>query len=239
MEKHKKQLGISESTLTIIAMITMCIDHLGVKHLITYSYARIIGRIAFPIYVYMIIQGVHHTRDIKKYTERLFILALLSEIPYNLLGSGRLINLRSQNVIFELLLCVFVVNIIKQYKSNKTETIKGFILVCTAFWLSEYLRFDYGIHGILLAIAFELVYDTKYEKASIAPILAIIFGIAYKSYQILGYVLELQTYSILSAIPIVLYNKDKGIDTKAFRAIKYGFYPFHMVIIIILKEMIT
>lgn len=114
----KERKGISGSTLKIIAIITMLIDHIGAGVLgrllvvrgmneaadlnawidanstlvITYQMMRFVGRLAFPIFCFLLIEGFEHTHDVKKYALRLLSFCLVSEIPFDLLFNGKYWN---------------------------------------------------------------------------------------------------------------------------------------------------
>ena len=130
MEKKK---GISGSTLKMIAIVTMLIDHIGAAVLArllmvnglgelnqtntdaimqwlsangalywTYTIMRMIGRVAFPIFCFLLVEGFLHTHDVKKYAMRLGLFALLSEIPFDLAFSSKILEFNYQNVFFTL-----------------------------------------------------------------------------------------------------------------------------------------
>ena len=130
MEKKK---GISGSTLKMIAIVTMLIDHIGAAVLArllmvnglgeldqtntdaimqwlsangalygTYTVMRMIGRVAFPIFCFLLVEGFLHTHDVKKYAMRLGLFALLSEIPFDLAFSSKILEFNYQNVFFTL-----------------------------------------------------------------------------------------------------------------------------------------
>ena len=117
--------SLSASVLKIIAIVTMIIDHIGYlilngklygfneavyQHVITlpeaqkwiilYNACRIIGRISFPIFAFLIIEGILRTSSTVSYLFRLFVLALVSEIPYDLMIYNRFMYLGDQNVVF-------------------------------------------------------------------------------------------------------------------------------------------
>ena len=82
----KQKYGLNGFCLKVIAMVTMLIDHAAIVFLIpgeTYINLRIIGRIAFPIFCFLLAEGAIYTHSLKKYTARLAVFALLSEIPFN------------------------------------------------------------------------------------------------------------------------------------------------------------
>ena len=130
----KERKGISGSTLKIIAIITMLIDHIGAGVLgrllvvrgmneaadlnawidanstlvITYQMMRFVGRLAFPIFCFLLIEGFEHTHDVKKYALRLLSFCLVSEIPFDLLFNGKILESGYQNVFFTLFIGLMV-----------------------------------------------------------------------------------------------------------------------------------
>ncbi|WP_461817744.1 TraX family protein, partial [Faecalimonas sp.] len=102
------KLGINSFQLKIIAIIAMIIDHIGLFFFPEHILFRIIGRISFPIFAFLIVEGFYHTRDIWKYMFRLGVFAVLSEIPFDLLTTGKVFDLRHQNVFFTLLIGVIL-----------------------------------------------------------------------------------------------------------------------------------
>ncbi|NLC03985.1 MAG: TraX protein, partial [Tissierellia bacterium] len=87
--------------LKIIALISMVIDHYGAIFQSGIDIYRIIGRLAFPIYAFLLVEGYTHTRDVKKYGRRLLIFALVSELPFDLAFYGKL-SFTHQNIFFTL-----------------------------------------------------------------------------------------------------------------------------------------
>ena len=94
--------GINTFTLKMIALIAMLCDHLGHTLFPQLSILRIIGRISFPIFAYVLVEGFFYTRDVKKYLTRLGLMALLSEIPFDLMASQKVLEFGHQNVFFTL-----------------------------------------------------------------------------------------------------------------------------------------
>ena len=84
MEEKQEIFGLNGFVLKCIAMVCMLIDHTGAVLFPQYRILRIIGRIAFPIYCFLLVEGAMHTRDIRKYELRLLGFALVSEIPFDL-----------------------------------------------------------------------------------------------------------------------------------------------------------
>lgn len=136
--------------MQLIAMITMLIDHLGAVFFPDERWMRIVGRIAFPIYCYLLVVGYRRTRSPNRYVLRLFGLALLSQLPYMLtfLTSG-------VNVIGTLLIALLIVMAIDRFKGQAgLQWAVGLLLVALTFWPMEALQFDYGTYGVLLVLIY-------------------------------------------------------------------------------------
>lgn len=99
-----KHINISASTLHILAMIFMLFDHLWATIIPGNQWLTCLGRLAFPIFAFMIVEGYFHTSSLRRYALRLLLFALISEIPFNLMYSSSLIYPYHQNVIWTLLL---------------------------------------------------------------------------------------------------------------------------------------
>ena len=111
-----KQQGISGYWLKLIAVISMLIDHTSAVILEQIPgleapafFMRIIGRAAFPIYCFLLVEGFYHTRSRAKYAGRLFLFALISEVPFDLAFSRRMWDFSSNNVFFTLLFGLLVI----------------------------------------------------------------------------------------------------------------------------------
>ena len=150
-------IKINTFTLKMIAIVSMLIDHMGAILFPQYIILRYIGRIAFPIYTYTLVEGFMHTRDIKKYMVRLGIFALLSEIPFDLAFRGSVIYIQKQNVFFTLFLGVLMLYLLLKSRNR----IQSAALVLAILLLSEFLRTDYSSMGLLMILCFYVFRDNK------------------------------------------------------------------------------
>ena len=113
----EKNFGLDGFVLKSIAMVAMLIDHMGAVLFPQYLGMRMIGRIAFPIYCFLLVEGAMHTSDIRKYELRLFLFALVSELPFDLAFQGT-IDFNHQNVFFTLLLGVIGIDLARASSSS-------------------------------------------------------------------------------------------------------------------------
>lgn len=258
---------MSTFVLKIIAIITMLIDHIGAvflangRHPELYFLFRAIGRIAFPIFVFLIVEGFHHTRDVKKYLKRLGAFALISEIPFDLafykgdfsdialifenngfdwyLAEDFLKPLfEHQNVYFTLFLGLFAIYLMslveKRYvKRVIISNLLDAIITIGFCMIAFFLKTDYDITGILLIVAFYLFRGSK-AMLTISIIILMGGGSDINKFQATGNLIYIVTiFAVLAMIPIALYNGKKGKDVKY---IFYIFYPAHLLLLFVIKQ---
>ena len=229
--------------LKIIAMITMLIDHSGDAYFKRNTAMNFIGRIAFPIFAFQITEGYTHTKNLKKYFLRLFIFALLSQIPFWLFESTFTSNF-TLNIFFTLffgLLAIFcydkLVNskfiVVKNEKINTILKIIFGILPAIIFGIiAELAKFDYGFFGIAIIFIFYIFRNKKLTMSIIFILACIIkYFIEYLKYGNIIFYSLITTFTISSIIFILLYNGEQGRKIKYFL---YAFYPVHLLILFLL-----
>ena len=215
---------MSSFVLKIIAIITMFIDHIGYGIFGQFSFLNYIGRIAFPIFAFQISEGYLHSKNLKKYFLRLFIFAIVSQIPF-MIFSKIFSNDFTLNIFFTLLLGLVSIYI---YDKCKYKTI-GIILAISIEFLANSMHCDYGFYGIAIIFLF-YIFKNNILKSSIAFIIAT--TIKYLILMIKSGFYNVYTHLLIcTLIPIIfisLYNGKKGKDTKYFL---YLFYPIHLLLI--------
>lgn len=218
--------------LKLIAICTMLIDHMGYTLFPGVMWLRCVGRVAFPIFCFLIAEGCVYTHDRKKYAARLLVFALLSEIPFNLMNSGMIWDPYDQNVLWTLLLGALVCWLMDW--ALKKCTPLSFVLtgaaMVAAYWLLEAFRTDYGGWGMLLVAAFYGVH--RAPSGAVVKMIAQAFGLAFFSIGVMGGYLSIELWSLAALVPIWLYNGQRGFSNKV---VQYGFYAFYPVHILILS----
>ena len=173
--------------LMIIACITMLIDHIGV-HVLDIPAMRIIGRIAMPVYAYLMTGSFEHTHDKNAYLKRVLRIAIISQIPFMLM-----VDAVKLNICFTWFISLLVMLCLDNTKSKKTEKI---LMLLPLLLLSALIPMDYGIFAVNLVILFYVRSRMK--------------GIRGNAVLIIGAVLNYFLYGVpmqfagLSAIPIIL-----------------------------------
>ena len=205
-------IQINTFTLKMIAIISMLIDHIGYAFFPELKILRIIGRLAFPIFAYVLTEGFVYTRDVKKYMLRLGVFALISEIPFDLMRRAVLFETSTQNIFFTLFL-----GVVMMYLISKTNiVIIQYGIVAFLILVCRFLHTDYSSTGLLIIIIFYIFRERKIEKLLIVGLvfIAIAGGI--------------QIFAILALPLIALHSGEQGPKMKLFF---YLFYPAHLFIL--------
>ena len=230
---------LSGSTLKWIALLTMLIDHIGAVllecgvlqayslHLPTAlsyeaSYSvfqadliiRQIGRISFPIFCFLLVEGFHHTSNRKKYALRLFFFALLSEIPFDLALQGTFLEFGYQNVLFTLLFGFLTLWAMEWAK--ETHPGLSFVFAGLGLLVGYFFHSDYDWKGILLILILHVFYYYPVEK-TIIGCLSLLW----------------EPTACLAFIPLNLYNHQKG--KSGWKYFFYLFYPAHLLVLFFIR----
>ena len=243
MDKQRK-LETTSFSLHIMAMIFMLCDHLWGTSFVHSDVFTCIGRLAFPIYAFMIVEGYFHTKNLKKYAKRLFFFAILSEIPFNLVMGSRLFFPISQNVLWSFLISIGLIHWNEKAKGKPfwKRILVGLVTFCIAYIGGIITFVDYYHAGILMALTFYFFRGRKWWNY-----LAQLLCLWYINCEMLGgfgyevtlfgstYFLARQGLALLALVPIWLYNGKQGYHSKKLQTFYYLFYPLHLLILGILK----
>ena len=237
----KRVKCLSSSALKIIAMACMLCDHIWATVAPGFEetlWLTMVGRIAFPIFAFQIAEGFRRTTNARDYTRRLFRMALITEIPFNLMTGGGLINPFHQNVLFTFWLSVLI---LRRLESCKEQTLR-YVLNVVIFALIGYvagtvLFLDYYGYGVLMVLLFYVCRDLP------CGWIGELVGMAYINVHLMKglsvpvmlgsieWMLPVQGLALLALIPIWLYNGEKGRYYSVVKPVCYWFYPVHILIL--------
>ena len=224
MTQNRKS-GISQEVLKLMACVTMLIDHIGAVFFPPVMWLRIIGRISFPIYCFLLAEGVHHTRSPLKYGLRLLLVALLAELPYDLLFYGRFTWIH--NSVMVTLLLGFGAGIAMKRSPGLLKLIEPIPFLL----LGRYLGGSYGMHGVAMVVMFLLTKDIPCRPA-VQLLLMVLLSLRMAGFP--GRI-GIQFYAVFAMIPIFLYSGEKRSRSKALQWSFTLFYPAHMLLLLLIK----
>ena len=153
----KRSFGLSSFTLHILAMAFMLMDHMWATVVPGNIWLNCVGRLAFPMFAFMLVEGYHHTRSVKKYMLRLLVFAVVSEIPFDLMVGGSVLYPFHQNVMWTLLLGLGTMYLIDRLIGGKQSPLRylaAFAAVIVSAVLATLLMLDYFGYGILTVLTF-------------------------------------------------------------------------------------
>ena len=189
--KEKPNYGLNRGNLKMIALFCMTLDHFAgivltawvntlTRGSLSYNcgmgliiFLRLIGRLAFPIFCFFIVEGLSHTRNVYKYAFRLFLLALISEIPFDISHSNRLFDFKNQNVFWTLLLGLVAIycidGIYRKFRLKKpVRYLLVFGIALLASLVAYSLKSDYGAFGISTIV---IIYLAEREEVFFTPVI--------------------------------------------------------------------
>ena len=214
-------LLLSGSALKIIAVVSMVVDHCAYYlmdgNTMAYEVMRCFGRIAFPVFAFLVAEGFAHTRNRMRYFLSLLLFAAVSEVPWYLLNGAD----GTHNVMFTLALGVSALAAFERLRGHRALVIAAILLATLS---AEVSGLDYGWRGIVVILIFHLFKSKKYYQS--ARLLQLAFAFPFMlHYGIIG--------ALLACSVILLYDGTRGIIRG--KVAKYGFYAIYPVHLIIIK----
>lgn len=236
--------------LKLIACISMLIDHVGAvlrgagvihyySKLSLYYAMRAAGRIAFPIYAFLLVDGAFHTRSRPKYLLRLLIFALISEIPFDIAFNRHVLEFESQNVFFTLVLGLAA--IIPVFCAAESTGKKRFAFIIVSIvstavcsFAAWFLKTDYDFAGVLMIVFVTVMtLPVKYLEVSEAmrrTINSVAFLISVVA-MCLMLDSRIEFFALAGVILIAAYNGKKGYSDKYLKYAFYAYYPLHLLLL--------
>lgn len=224
---------LSGSALKVLAMVSMLIDHTGAvivgrmppivlmtvlnKSFTLYKLMRLLGRIAFPLFAFLLVEGFLHTRDRRRYALRLGVFALLSEVPFDLALHGKWFDFSYQNVFITLCLGVLGLCTLERFRGKRWQQALSLLGLYAVALLTHC---DYGVKGYGFVLLLYLLREQ--------PVFRAVLGAGYLS----------STWQAgLAFLPIAFYSGERGFIRR--RWLQYAFYliyPIHLLLLYWLKN---
>ncbi|MEY8461772.1 TraX family protein [Streptococcus merionis] len=253
----QSQKGLTSFALRNLAMVLMLIDHTAATFFPEQLWLRYIGRLAFPIFAFLIVEGYFHTRHFPRYLLRLVGLAILTDIPFNLMVNSTWSYAPFQNVIWTFVIGLITIWGIDQSRARFPRPIwylTNALLILSSTFLADALGTDYHSLGVIMILGFYFFRGNTAQKRSgqlsilvlanvILPNLQTLLLIGYSNlalyWDYYGFNLISPQVFALLALPLIWsYNGQQGYHTKMNQTFNYLFYPLHMLILGLLATMV-
>lgn len=242
LEQKRREFSFDGNALKIIAMVSMLIDHIGVvliqngklwgyelvlyqnvialpegQHwLRIYRICRMIGRLAFPIFALLLVEGFRKSSNLFKYMMRILIFAIISEIPFDLAIYNKLICYKTQNVLFTYFVALLMLLVIKQTRDFPV-VVHG-ILAIIAGGICYFAKTDYAIEGTLLIFVMYIFRHDLNAKCIIVALTCFIFSFQNNF-----------GFGILATYFIYFYSERRGL--LELKRLPYIFFPVHLLVL--------
>ena len=239
MEKTKFELNAL--TLHILAMFCMLLDHMWATVVSGQYWMTCVGRLAFPIFAFMIAEGFFRTSDLKKYLLRLFVFAVLSEIPFNLMSGGSLLYPYHQNVLWTFLIALLAMTAMEKIRQKQKfllSVVSTAGITVLACFLGLVTMTDYNAAGVFMVLLFYFFRGRTWKH-----FLGQFIGLYWVNVLVIGgmdiplslfgteFFLPSQAFALLALLPIWLYRGKQGPHNKAIQYACYAFYPVHILLL--------
>ena len=225
-----RRCGLSGTALKLIACVTMLIDHIGASCIeARYGTAanypaglleldltlRLIGRLAFPIFCFLLVEGFLHTHDVQKYIRRLLLFGVVSEIPFDMAFFRVPFHWGHQNVYWTLALGVIAMAAMRHFQAAEGRlTWKGGLAALGCALAAELAATDYGAIGVALIVALYLTRNSRTQQCVIGAVMMLF-----------------ERTAPLAFVLTWFYNGQRGYCPKWAKQAFYWFYPVHLVVL--------
>ena len=224
-----KKLGLTGNQLKLLAVITMTIDHVGAYLFPQFLWMRIVGRLAFPIYAFMIAEGCRHTHSMLKYLGSVAGMAVLCQLVLYLFDGSL-----HMYILVTFSLSILMILLLQQAQKNAFWGILALTGMAAIYYVTQILpgqlpvdfQVDYGFLGVMLPV---LIWAGKGKWQSL--------GLCALGLLLLGMDNQIQMYAVVSLVPLALYNGARG--KHRLKAFFYWYYPVHLVVIYAIGYLLT
>ena len=241
----KKRVALNSNQLRLLAVFFMLLDHLWGTVISGQLWMNCVGRLAFPIFAFLIAEGYAHTRDWKAYAKRLFLFALISEVPFDYMLESTPLFPFHQNVMFTLLLGLLAIRCWERASTAEKVTARfGWSMLCLLCILMGTVGMtDYSSMGVVTVLMFWVSRNLPYRWVfqlvcmvllNIVGANGFVFPLEIGAWK---YEFPLQGFAVLALIFIWMYNGKKGRTSKPLQYAVYAFYPAHMLLLHLIRAL--
>ncbi len=231
MEEQAKYFGISGNALKLLACVSMLTDHVGMLLFPNVRLLRIIGRLAFPIFSYLIFEGCRYTKNKTRYFLQIFILGLatsaVTSIAYSRPYFTSLITFSCSIIL------IYLLQNFKELEDKKKKAADLLLFACALFLmfvLTRLVNVEFGLSGILLPVypaAISLIQDGTRKKLLLLDPKFLAFATGLLIHAVTRG--NLQPYALVALVPLALYNGNRGFYMPKYTF--YIFYPTHIAVL--------
>lgn len=222
--------------LKAIALFCMLLDHLWATLIPGQEWMTCVGRIAFPIFAFELAQGYTHTHNLCAYAKRLLLLAVISEVPFDMVAGGTYFYPWHQNVAWTLLAGLCACRSADHCMAAHTlsEKLQPLLGLLAALLLPGLLLTDYGTAGVLIVLLFWLTRQGGWRCC----VLQVVGLFIISQYMLIGQVylfgsweIQQECFSMLALPLLWLYNGQHGCKSRGLQYAAYAFYPVHLLVL--------
>ena len=245
----KKAFEFTGFSLHLTAMVCMLLDHAWATVVPGNLWMTCAGRLAFPIFAFLLVEGYFHTRSLRRYLLRMLLFALISEIPFNLMMGGSVFYPFHQNVLWTFLMGLGTLRWLDAIRSKPWKPLRirlagaGIILLSAGICLLTMV--DYGAPGLFMVLVFYFFRGSRWYHR--LGQLAFLYWINFfllsgrdLAFTLMGreWFFPIQGFALLALIPLWLYRGKQGYHGPPARWCFYWFYPLHILILWALSGLI-
>ena len=218
--------GLNGTVLKLIAMTSMVLDHVGDNFFPDQVWMRIMGRIAMPIFAFCVSEGFRRTRDKRKYLMRMLLFGVISEIPFDLVTSGKLLEHSHQNIMLTFSWAILGLACCERILSRGESRWRYPAAVTAALFFavsSVFLGLDYSVLATALIFTWYLMKDRPLWAGTAAA------AAVHAALRNMG----IYWFGLLGFVPVIFYNGERG---RGLKWLFYLFYPGHLLLIFLIRQ---
>lgn len=241
--------GLSAFSLRVLAMALMLCDHTWALLLPGQRWLTCIGRLAFPIFAFLLAEGFFHTRDRRRYCLRMLFWAVVTEIPFNfMMGSSPLYPFH-QNVLWTFLIALLTMAALEKVRGSfrpLPALLLCALLTAAGYVLGYLAMVDYYGEGVLTVLVFYFFRNRRWRDflgqfLCLNILHAVMLGGYFFTITLFGHEFEIvqQGLAVLALVPIWLYRGRQGYHARWFQRFCYAFYPLHMLVLYAIYQIVS